>query len=383
MRKSKITTKAKEPIRLRTKKLANGNLSIYLDTYKNGARSYEFLKLYLIPEKTKEDKERNEKTLRVAKAIQAQKVIELQNEQHGFTSNNTGKANFIQYMEAQEESYKKKGSPAYSMTIHNTIVHLKAYKGEKVTFKVDKSYLNGFIDFLNTTNGMFDKPLSEATKALYFRVVVVALNKAVRSGILQANPSHKIEYKDRPKAGEATKEYLTFDEVKRLAETDCPHTYVKRAFMFSCFCGLRYSDVRGLKWGQIHTVENGIKRLEIKQQKTKEPLYLPLSDNALQWLPDKGTAKDNDNVFDLPDISTVERALSKWAKVAGIEKRVTFHVSRHTAATLLITFGADIYTVSKILGHTSVKTTQIYAKIVDESKRKAVALIPTIKLSNN
>lgn len=379
--KKSITTKAKEPIRLRTKKLANGNLSIYLDIYRDGKREYEFLKLYLIPEKTKADKIQNEETLRTANAIKSQKIVALQNGEHGFVVNSKAKVNFISYMEAQAVSYEERGSNAYAQSIRNSIYHLRKYKGDAITFKqVDKSYLLGYIDFLNSTGGKYNKPLSEAAKALYFDVVVIALNKAVKDEILQVNPAHKIAYKDRPQQGEATKQYLTFDEVKALIATPCKYEVLKQAFLFSCFCGLRYSDIKGLEWGKIHKVKSGEMQVEIKQQKTSEPLYLPLSPNALQWLPERGEAKDEDKVFALPHVSTVEKFLPRWAKDAGINKHITFHVSRHTNATLMLYFGADIYTVSKLLGHTNVKTTQIYAKIVDESKRKAVNLIPEIKI---
>lgn len=377
--KKVVSAKAKEPIRLRTKKLTNGNLSIYLDIYRDGKREYEFLKMYLVPEKTKADKDKNAETLRTANAIKAQKIVALQNEEHGFVVGSKSKANFIEYMEAQAKSYDAKGSTAYACSIRNSIYHLRKYKGDAITLKqVDKAYLLGYIDFLNSTGGRYNKPLSEAAKALYFDVVVIALNKAVKDEILPSNPAHKIDYKDRPQQGEATKQYLTLDEVKALIATPCKYDVVKRAFLFACFCGLRYSDVRGLEWGKIQSVEDGEKQVEIKQQKTGEPLYLPLSPNALQWLPERGAAKDTDKVFDLPHVSTVEKFLPRWAKDAGVNKHITFHVSRHTNATLMLYFGADIYTVSKLLGHTSVKTTQIYAKIVDENKRKAVNLIPTI-----
>lgn len=107
--KKTVSTKAKEPIRLRTKKLSNGNLSIYLDIYRDGKREYEFLKLYLIPEKTKSDKNQNEETLRTANAIKAQRVVALQNEEHGFTVNSKSKTNFLKYMEAQALVMKKEG----------------------------------------------------------------------------------------------------------------------------------------------------------------------------------------------------------------------------------------------------------------------------------
>ena len=244
---------------------------------------------------------------------------------------------------------------------------------------MDKAYLLGYIDFLNSTGGRYDKKLSEAAKALYFDVVVIALNKAVKDELIATNPAHKINYKDRPQAGEATKVYLTLDEVKALASTECKYPQLKKAFLFACFCGLRYSDIKNLVWGQLHQISDEAYQVEIKQQKTGEPLYLPLSDNALQWLPERGSSYNEDKVFTLPHVSTVEKYLPIWAKDAGItNKHITFHVSRHTNATLMLSYGADIYTVSKLLGHTSVKTTQIYAKVVDENKRKAVNLIPNI-----
>lgn len=380
--KTQLSTKAKEPIRLRTKKLSNGNLSIYLDIYSNGKRSYEFLKLYLIPEKTKADKNQNAETLRTANAIKAQKIVTLQNEEHGFsTIGNKAKANFLDYMEAQALMYEGKGSKAYAKSVRCGIYHLRKYKGNAITLKqVDKAFLLGYIDYLNRVTSRYGKPLSDAAKALYFDVVVIALNRAVRNEVIQSNPAHKISCKDRPNAGEATKQYLTLDEVKAMITTPCRRDEVKRAFLFACFCGLRLSDIRNLEWGNIQKVDNETIQAEIKQQKTSEPLYLPLSSNALQWLPQRDGAKDSDKVFILPSISAVERALASWAKDASVNKHVTFHVSRHTNATLMLSFGADIYTVSKLLGHTNVKTTQVYAKIVDETKRAAVNLIPKITI---
>ena len=378
--KKQLSKKAKEPIRLRTKQLSNGNLSLYLDIYRDGKREYEFLKLYLIPEKTPFDKQQNAETLKTANAIKAQRIIALQNKEHGFIVPSKAKINFIDYMTAQSKYYDEKGSKAYALSVRNSIYHLKKYRGESILLnQVDKAYLLGYIDFLNTTGGRYDKKLSEAAKALYFDVVVIALNKAVKDELIPSNPAHKISYKDRPQAGEATKVYLTLDEVKSLASTECKYPNLKRAFLFSCFCGLRYSDIKNLVWGQIHQITDDTYQVEIKQQKTGEPLYLPLSDNALQWLPEKGSAKNEESVFSLPHVCTVEKYLPIWAKDAGINnKHITFHVARHTNATLMLSFGADIYTVSKLLGHTSVKTTQIYAKVVDENKRKAVNLIPNI-----
>lgn len=374
--------KNKEAIRLRTKKLSNGNLSLYLDYYKDGIREYEFLKLYLVPERTPADKIQNEGTLRTANLIKASRIVSTQNEEHGFKDDSKGNVNFLEFMQSQADEYFEKGSVAYSESVKATIEHLKAYKGDKIQLKkVNRAYLKGFVEYLNKVQSRRNKPLSEASKALYYDVVSIALNKAVKNEYISMNPAVKIGGDERPQQGEATKQYLTFDEVKAMVDTPCKNEMIKKAFLFSCFCGLRYSDVKNLTWKKIQEVATGTYQVEITQQKTGETLYLPLSDNALTWIPERLDAKDDDVVFDLPSSpTTIEKHLGLWAEEAGVKKHVTFHVSRHTNATLMLYFGADIYMVSKLLGHTNVRTTQVYAKIVDESKRKAVNLIPNINL---
>ena len=387
----KTLHKAKEPIRLRGKKLSNGNTSLFLDIYRDGRRSKEYLKLYLIPGKDAASKLQNEETLRTANAIKAQRVVAMQNNEHGFANPGLrAKVNFLDYLEHQAQRYKEAGSRAYARTVRNTIIHLTRYAGENITIgHVDKKYLSGFIDYLNGASSKYyhtDKDgttrrrtLSQASRALYFNAVVIALNRAVKDDIIPSNPAHKIPEADRPKEGQATKEYLTLDEVQKLEATPCKYPELKRAFLFSCFCGLRMSDVRRLRWQDIHTTADGQKQVETVQQKTGEPIYIPLSNNALRYLPDDSRSTEQDRIFILPHVSTIEKYLSVWGKNAGITKHLTYHVSRHTNATLMLTYGADIYTVSKLLGHTNVKTTAVYAKIVDENKRKAVNLIPDIK----
>ena len=107
-------------------------------------------------------------------------------------------------------------------------------------------------------------------------------------------------------------------------------------------------------------------------------MYIPLGEQARKWMPEQGEDGPEDNVFKVKPAAISEN-LKPWAEAAGItNKEVTFHTSRHTFATMLLTLGADIYTVSKLLGHTSVKTTQIYAKIIDQKKDDAVSLVDDI-----
>ena len=114
-------------------------------------------------------------------------------------------------------------------------------------------------------------------------------------------------------------------------------------------------------------------------QKTKENVIIDLSPNALNYLPTKRkNTQNNELVFSLPRVDVVWDMLQDWAARAGLQKHISFHTARHTFATLGIFYGADVYTMQKLLGHKNINTTQIYAKVVEESKRKAVNLIPKL-----
>ena len=150
---------------------------------------------------------------------------------------------------------------------------------------------------------------------------------------------------------------------------------LRKAFLFSCFCGLRHCDIIALRWEDIRYDENGNALLSIIQKKTKEAISLPLCSEAIKHLPDRGNAPETEKVFaGLVSLGRSNVILHKWVEQAGISKHVTFHTARHTHATMMLTLGVDLYTVSKLLGHTNIQTTQIYAKLVDESKKKAIDL---------
>ena len=154
MAKQKQTVKLKEPVRIRFKQLSNGNQSIYLDyytgdvirkeNYVGGKRKYEFLKLYLIPERTREDKAKNEATLALAKAIQSKRIVEVQNDAHGFQNTNKSKANLLDYLENIRKKSVERGSTNYARTVLNTIRELKLFRGDYIAFRdVDKEFLRG------------------------------------------------------------------------------------------------------------------------------------------------------------------------------------------------------------------------------------------------
>ncbi len=368
------------PVHLRTKKIAQGRESIFLDIVKDGVRRKEYLGLYLVPEKTRGDKVANRATMKTAEEIRAKRIVELLEDKLPFAGKNAGKVNLLEWLEEQRVYYFDHDNMNYSKTIRNLIHHIGIFASKTVTMKdVTPAFVRRFLEYLRG-NGVnkYGGRLCEDTVYTYFTVLSILMNKAVRLEIIAANPFHKLSQAEKPQRRTKKKEYLTLGEVKRMAAAECDDWRVKYAFLFCCFTGLRYIDVSRLKWKHIVEVGTGVYQIELVQQKTKEPVYIPLSANAMKWLPDKGYDGRENYVFKFRDRSIIYKYLKRWAEAAGIEKSVTFHMSRHTCATLLLYYGTDLYTVSKILGHTSIKTTQVYAKVADDMKRKAVINIPEI-----
>ncbi len=378
MKKSKQSSKPKEPVRLRAKRLANGNRSLYLDTYYEGKRSYEFLRLYLIPEKTDSDKALNVAVLKAANAIKAKRILALV----------SGKADIK--LDCEDISAadwvgkimeKKTGLRSHSSIslMQRLIKHLAIHMPNLLLKDIDRSFCVGFADYLRSANALNSKKaLSPATQYELLNALSIILNEAVREGMMARNPMCLLNASERIKKPESAREYLTLEEIRRfinVSEKNISAGDDVAAFLFCCFCGLRYSDVAALKWENIVDTPGG-KEIRINMKKTKRQIVIPLSTQASSLLPAKG--EPTDCVFSFPSYSVTLRKLRKLAAAAGIKKNVTFHVSRHTFATMMLTAGADLYTISKLVGHTDIRTTQIYSKVVDRKKREAIALLDTL-----
>ncbi|MBR5433191.1 MAG: site-specific integrase, partial [Bacteroidales bacterium] len=212
--------------------------------------------------------------------------------------------------------------------------------------------------------------VSQNTAATYFSIFKAALKQAFIDGYLNVDLSAKVK---KIPSQESRREHLTAEELNTLAATDCDQPVMKRAALFSALTGLRHCDIQKLRWSEIQK-DGDSYRLNFTQQKTKGVEYMPISEQAYQ-LCGEPMAPDRLVFEDLPDPSWISSPLKRWIEKAGIKRDITFHCFRHTFATLQLAGGTDIYTVSKMLGHTNVKTTQIYAKVVDEKKEKAADVI--------
>lgn len=366
----------KEPVRLREKELANGVRSLYLDIYVNGKRSYEFLKLYLIPETNPQAKVQNKNTMRAANTIKLNRILEITNNKAGL-KNTSIRAKMLlkDWMETFRQAQEQKGVKDQKL-IHNTIHALTAYNINVAMRDVNRDYIIGLTNFLrNDYRSPRGKKLKDYSVINYLGCLRNALNMAVREDVIADNPIMKLSAQDKVKAPESQREYLTIEEVQQLEATDSPYPHIKQAFLFACYTGLRCSDVRSITWGKI--VKDGEKyRLHTVMFKTKRPFYIPLSKKAIQWMPERGDKTDDDLIFEnIPVQVNTKLYLQPWLDKAGITKPITFHCSRHTFGTMMLTLGADIYTTSKLMGHTKVEVTQIYAKIINKKKDDAVSLI--------
>jgi len=234
MSNKKVTTKAKEPIKLRTKKLANGNQSLYLDFYKEGQRQYEFLKLYLVPEKTPLDKTANTQTLGLANAVKAQKIVELQNSAHGFSvKNGRSKMNVLDYITdiADKKRIKAGGGKRTTAMVYLALAkQIEAYSGLKTTFKqIDKKYCEGFIEYLKTAKNKNTRlVLSENTAFGYMKKFESILNTAISDEVTNINPFKQIKPENKPKKRKTEIVYLTIDDVQKLENTESLLPYVDR-----------------------------------------------------------------------------------------------------------------------------------------------------------
>lgn len=388
MARTKKQLKAKEPIALRQKPLSKGGYSLYLDVYQNGKRSYEFLRLYLVPEVDETSAAQNENIIKVANAIKAKRVIEIANGRAGLSKDATcGKMLLLDWLEQYKNGRLSEKSVSNVEMVKR---HIAVYNNGKAIMMqdVDEDYCKGFINYLaNEACGLYygkdgkeieGKKICKNTATSYFANFTSALNEAVRKKIISINPSKLLSKEDKKpiKAPKPQRGYLTFAEIKAIITADCQNKQIKQAFLFAVFCGLRISDIRALKWGDL-SKDGEQWRASILMQKTQERLELPLSDEAVRWLPERGGASADAHIFNgLPiTASGINTAVKRLAKRAGINKDICFHVSRHTFATSLLTLGADLYTTSKLLGHSQISTTQIYAEIINQKKVDAVNVL--------
>ncbi len=361
-------------VTLRRKPISGNRHTLYLDFYPSithpdtGKQTRrEFLGLYIIDRpKTPFDKDHNKETLALGEGIRAKRQIEIQNEQYGFLAKQKQKEDFVAYFKQIGETCAESSRNCWD----SMLTHLEEFTGGELKFSnLTEQFCKEFRKYILTRRSKKTKggTLAKNTAHNYWYKFKLALSEAYKERYLRTDLNASTE----PIGTEESERlFLTFEEVQALAKAKCTVPVLKRAGLFSILTGLRFCDIAKLTWGNVGHSESEGYSIQYRQQKTKGAEVLPISDQAFDLFGEK--REPTDAIFTgLTYSHYTNKHLKQWILKAGIRKYITFHCFRHTYATLQLQFGTDIYTVSKMLGHRDLQSTQVYAKIVDKSKREA------------
>ena len=347
---------------------------IYLDIIQNRKHKWENTGLTITGNKAT-DKEQ----MKLAETLRAIRESQIVSGEWNLLDPVNGKKGLLEYA---KENIKGKRTHLY-----RACLYIEKYKdGNIKLIQITPKWIEDFQDWL-----LNETELKQTTASHYVSAIRYILKKAVRDKMIPNNPAEMV--KGIPLL-QGDKRPLTQDELQRLIDEPIGGVLggeVKQAFLFLCFTGLRISDLKKLKWSQIVVHSNGEKWIEIRQQKTKKPECTPLSQNAWNIIKPKN-AMPMPTAYVFPTLATTNTNcnsyLRPWGERCGISKKdgksnVSWHTARHTFATQALQNGADIRTVSKLLGHTKLQTTLVYAEATDELKEKAVNALPDYGIELN
>lgn len=265
---------------------------------------------------------------------------------------------------AQQAILNSDRKPGTKDNMLATVATLKEFRNVIDFTDINYTFLKEFDIFLR------NKGLKVNTVGKHLRVLRALVNEAINEGYIlqEAYPFRKFRIKkEKNEHNFLMPDDLDKLERLRLPERNNNNQHVLDAFLFCCYCGLRFSDFKQLTYKNLITID-GKEWLVLTSIKTgvklNIPLYLLFNGKAL------GIMRKYDSIEQLAALgcnSDTNRTLQKLGRMAHISKKFTYHTSRHTCATLLVHQGVPITTVQKLLGHTSVRTTELYAEAFDET----------------
>jgi len=375
-------------IALNKRKLKDGRISLSIEYYRGSEiseegkrrhlRNFENLDTYIFSNpKTPAEKKHNKQGLEFAENVLSIRKAEFVQGKFDLKNTTKAKRTFLNYFAEKTEEKQQQDSSNNYGNWFSTHQHLKKVISKNLTFdEIDENLVKKVRNYFdNVAKTKSELPLSQNSKYSYFNKFKAALRNAFDDGYLTINYALKIKSFEQ---AESQREYLTFDEVQSLANSECKYPVLKRAFLFSCLSGLRWSDINTLLWSEVRD-EGDVTKVNFRQEKTDGVEYLYISKQARELLGERQNQQDR--VFKgLKYGMTYNTEIIRWCNRAGVPKHITFHSARHTNAVLLLENGADIYTVSKRLGHREIRTTAIYAKIVDKKMKEAAEMIPELNI---
>ena len=320
----------KSPFKLSRRKQADGRLSLFLDRSVDGGHEYEFLQLYLMPETSAKVKRQNAQILRKAEDIQRERTEALLKAKvEAVPENKSSDMLLSDWLAIVRKNHEHRGARDLN-GIDNARKNLLKFRADARLRDLDKQFYLDYIDWLRSScKTAWGKPVSPKTAHSYYTTLRTALNEAVRERLIESNPWYKLEMTEKIKVPESKRDFLTIEEIKRMMATPFFNEQVRQAYLFSCFCGLRISDIRKLRWRDL-SMSGGQWRVSVVMTKTTHPVYIPLSSQAVKWLPERKDCAPEDLVFGgLPNAGNLCISLKNWADKAGVKKNVTFHTRKH------------------------------------------------------
>ena len=379
-------------VEIKERVLPTGNRSLYLEYYETGFRKKEYLGIFLAPENSAKARKHNKEALLKAQEIKAQRILcppDLHSTDGKKQRNSTLKLTWLEwcdeYIRWSEDCGNSRKMLQHKGVVRKRIALYLENRGKKgILLKdVDREVVSGLFDFMRNeyrnprqikTDG---GKLADYTLLLFEETVKAIFNKAVRSDLIASNPIHDLTKGERFHAPDKHREFLTPEELTRFLNVETAtgnERQVQLAFGLSSMTGLRLGDMQHLRWSDIKDID-GTPTICITQRKTKRVVSIPLNDLAQSLLPPRDESNPDALVYHLVKKSdNISKYVRRIKDKAGIEKDFTYHSSRHTTATLAITAGADISAVKEMLGHGSVTSTEVYAKVSLDKKIQAVNL---------
>ncbi|MCO6164507.1 site-specific integrase [Flavobacterium sp. NRK F7] len=366
-------------VTLRKKKLKSEKESLYLDYYPEiinpttGAKTRrEFLDLHVyINPKNQEERKYNQEAFEVANLVKSKRELQIRNKEFGFKENINLNVDFVNFYQTIVDEYYNKTSLSNYNTWKASLNHFINFSnGIIMSSQLDTTYINRYRNYLlqvkTTRNAKEPKRISINTASSYYKNFIYVLKQAYKRNFISINLAEDAKY---IKEEETHREYLTEEELTALWKTPIKDEKVKHMALFSALTGLRFIDVTNLTWKDVFNDKHQGYYIQFREQKTKNIKNHPISETAYNIL--KSQDNSEDLIFGNIKYSQITRPLKLWLQDANITKKISFHNFRHSYATLQLANGTDIYTVSKLLGHKNVATTQIYTKILDKNKIEA------------
>jgi len=355
-------------VSLRTRKQSKGSIKYFLDISHNGKRYYDFLDIKIFPTDSKQIK-LDKKNL--AELIRSNREIELLTETSAYVPKHLKDVDFFDFAEGYIKNYKKKDV----RMIQASLNYFKEYVNDKnlTILQITSSVMYGYKDYLTGECG-----LTGETPHNYFTRFKKILKSAELKGLLIKNPTKDIKFRKTIGDSVLKKQILTTDELQTLAKTKCGNEETKRAFLFACYTGLGLAEIKLLTW---KNVVNG--KLYTNREKTKQKVEIKLKEGVLKLIGEKQAKSVH--IFNLKNekgvsLSTnaINKCIKNWVDRADIEKHITFYCARHTFATQLLQYGANLKTVADAMGHTSTKSTIKYLNYIENLKDEAIDNLPDI-----